>query len=539
MPDEEIEGQTSLGEIFERIRYTVVRRRWWIFLPTCAAIVLTMAILRILPNRYTSQATLLVVQQQVPQRYVTPNSTTDVASELEALKQEILARPRLTDIIREFALYPKATKRQAPEQVVELLTHDIDILPILGGPQGKDLSGFKISFTSENPVVAQEVTSRLTSLFIQENMKASEARDANTTSFLHEQLEAARAKLTTQEQHVRDFKMQFLGELPEQQSGNLAILTSLNSQLQTTMGTLSRAQQQRVYLQSLLSGYEAMSARNTPLPGSNDVARIVDPVAAAEADLAHMKFDRDRLLTVLGSKHPEVVKAEGMVSAAETALKRLKGAAPTTQKSEAAATQPDRAADQPAVAQIKSQLEANHVELDNLAKDETRLRADMERYQNRLNLTPVREQQLTGILRDYELQKKEYEDLLSKEQQSQLATNLGRDQRGQQFRLVDPPTLPQVPSSPKRMNINMGGVAGGLLLGLVLAFLRDMSDQSFRAEKQLSRRFSLPLVVGVPLLLTPGEGRTRTWKAAFEWSAGCVLALALCAAEYYTYRHPK
>src|SRR6266481_4774494 len=207
MPDEEIEGQSSLGEILERVRHIVIRRRWWIFLPACGAILLTMAILRILPNRYTSQATLLVVQQQVPQRYVTPNSTTDVASELEAMKQEILARPRLTDIIREFGLYPKATKRQAPEQVLAFLTHDIDIQPILGGPQGRDLSGFKIAFTAENPVVAQQVTSRLTSLFIQENLKRGEAQDANTTSFLREQLEAARAKLTTQEQHVRDFKM--------------------------------------------------------------------------------------------------------------------------------------------------------------------------------------------------------------------------------------------------------------------------------------------------------------------------------------------
>jgi polysaccharide chain length determinant protein (PEP-CTERM system associated) len=539
MPNEELERESSLGEILERVRHIVIRRRWWIVLPTCGAILLTMAVLRILSNRYTSQATLLVVQQQVPQRYVTPNSTTDVVSELEAMKQEILARPRLTDIIREFGLYPKATKRQAPEQVLELLTHDIDIQPILGGPQGRDLSGFKIAFTAENPVVAQQVTSRLTSLFIQENLKRGEAQDANTTSFLREQLEAARAKLTAQEQHVRDFKMQFLGELPEQQSGNLAILAGLQTQLQTTMGTLSRAQQQRVYLQSLLSGYEAMSARNTPLPGSNDVTRIIDPVAAAEADLAHVKLDRDRMLIVFGSKHPEALKAEGQVAAAEAALKRLKGAAPATQKAASPVTQPDKPTDQPAVAQIKSQLEANRVELDQLAKDETRLRADLERYQNRLNLTPVREQQLTGILRDYDLQKKEYEDLLSKEQQSQLATNLGRDQRGQQFRLVEPPSLPAIPSSPKRLNINLGGVVGGLVLGLALAFLRDMADRSFHTEKELSQRFSMSLVVGVPLLLTPGEGRKRTWKAAFEWSAGCVLALALCAAEYYSYRHPK
>src|SRR3984893_18129594 len=137
MPEEEVEPQLNLSETLDRVRHALLRRRWWIFLPACGTILLTMAILRVLPNRYTSQSPLLVVQQQVPQRYVVPNSTTDVASELEAMKQEILARPRLTDIIREFDLYPQATKHQAPEQVVELMTRDIDIQPLLGGASGQ------------------------------------------------------------------------------------------------------------------------------------------------------------------------------------------------------------------------------------------------------------------------------------------------------------------------------------------------------------------------------------------------------------------
>src|SRR5262249_17939222 len=159
--------------------------------------------------------TLLVMQQQVPHRYVVPNNTTDIASELQAMKQEILSRPRLNDIIHEFGLYAKQLQREAPEQVIELMIKDIGIQPLQGTQPQKDLEGLKISFTTENPVVAQQVTSKLTSLFIQENLKNREAQDANTTSFLHEQLEAAKERLTSQEQRLRDFKMQYLGELPE------------------------------------------------------------------------------------------------------------------------------------------------------------------------------------------------------------------------------------------------------------------------------------------------------------------------------------
>jgi capsular polysaccharide biosynthesis protein len=174
--------------------------------------------------------------------------------------------------------------------------------------------------------------------------------------------------------------------------------------------------------------------------------------------------------------------------------------------------------------------------MDNLSKEETQLKASLAQYQNRLNLTPVREQQLTGLLRDYDLQKQNYADLVNKELQSQLATNLEKDQGGRQFRLVDPPSLPVVPSSPKRLKINLGGAAGGVFLGLALAFLKAMRDRSFHTEKQVSQRFGLPLVVGVPMLLTPSEKRSRTWRASFEWLAGSVLVFAVCAVEFYSYR---
>src|SRR5262249_20752457 len=138
------------------------------------------------------------------------------------------------------------------------------------------------------------------------------------------------------------------------------------------------------------------------------------------------RSERDRLLIVLGAKHPEILKAEGQIAAAQTTLNRLKNnPPPQPEKPDVRVDHPAVVvAEQPAMAQVKSQLEANRVELENLSKDESRIRTDIERYQNRLSITPVREQQLTGIMRDYELQKLAYADLLNKEQQSQLATNM-------------------------------------------------------------------------------------------------------------------
>ena len=62
------ETEGDLNETLERVRHIITRRRWWILVPASGVALATIAVLSFLPNYYTSEATLLVVQQQVPQR---------------------------------------------------------------------------------------------------------------------------------------------------------------------------------------------------------------------------------------------------------------------------------------------------------------------------------------------------------------------------------------------------------------------------------------------------------------------------------------
>jgi hypothetical protein len=153
-------------------------------------------------------------------------------------------------------------------------------------------------------------------------------------------------------------------------------------------------------------------------------------------------------------------------------------------------------------------------------------------------MTPVREQQLASILRDYELSKQDYADLLGKETQSQLATSLEKQQGGEQFRLVEPPSLPAVPSSPQRIKFSLMGIGAGLFLGLVVAFLTEFSRPTFHTPREVTQRLGAPLVIGLPVVFTRVELRRRTWRKTFELMGGSVLALVIGVAEFYVLRHP-
>jgi succinoglycan biosynthesis transport protein ExoP len=538
------ETHTSPADTLQWIAGVVVRGRWWVLLSACVVVLATVGVVYRIPNSYTSEATLIVVPQQIPSRYVTPTSETSIADALPAMTQDVLSRTRLLGLMDEFGLYRKERTRLAPEEVIELMRRYIQIRPIDPTPGHKDINSFKISFVAERAALAQAVTSRLTSFFIQANLKTREDQATNTTNFLRDQLERARVRLEAQEAKVRDFKTQYLGELPQQEQGNLAIFNGAQSQLQNIENSLDRAQQQQVYLQSLLSGYQRLEARGVPTPGLSGPAptKPQSPLQAAQTELVRLEAEKDTLLDLYKPGYPDVVAIDRQISTMRARVERLAASSDlrVAEVRSSPGTAPLKAdpSDDASITQIKSQLASNRLDIENLTKYEAQQKALIAQYQNRLNLTPVREEQLAGILRDYELSKQDYTDLLGKEQQSQLATSLEKEQEGQQFRLVEPPSLPGLPSSPKRIKLSLGGLGAGLFLGLIFAFLKEVARPTFHTTREVSRRYNAPLVIGLPVVLTPAEERHRHWIKAVELVCGSAVALVICIAQLYVVWHP-
>ena len=533
MPDTDIdqEQELNLGQLIARARRIALRGRWWIFGAASVIALGTIAVLSYIPNRYKSEATLLIVQQQIPERYVVPTTTTDIDHALGAMAEDVLSRTRLLAIIDDLHLYPREKQDMAPEKLIDLMRNEITMEPVKK-TVGPGIDGFKISFTAKAPNVAQSVTHRLTELFIEQNLKTRADQAQTTTGFLREQVEAAKQKLLDHEQKLRNFKMEHLGELPEQQQGNMSILSGLQAQLENVAANMNRANQQRLYLQSLLEQYRRMSKRGESLS-----PHAPTPLEAARRDLTRLQAEQQQLLAQYTARHPDVVK-NGQEIARQKALVELLAAAevPADQNSPPhvdSNVDPETAT---AVAQLNSQLQANRLELESLSKSEAKLKGEIETYQSRLNQTPVREQQLTAMLRDYDMLKKNYADLLNKELDSQLSTNLEKRQEGQQFRLIDPANLPEVPSSPKRVKISLIGIAAGLVLGIALAWFGDSRKSCCHSEEDLTRYFEFPLLIGMPLVRTPAEQSSQRRKQALEWVTATMLLCAVGIAEFFVFR---
>jgi polysaccharide biosynthesis transport protein len=495
------EEEINLTETIDKFRRIAVRYRWAVLLPTVVAGLVASSYAWLLPDRYSSEATL-VKHQPISQHYVLPANMVTNAEDVDATAREILTRPLLLKIIDQFNLYSKEKSAGAPpEALAALLVRDISVQSLDPARPSMTSSAFKIAFTADGPELAQAVTSRLTQLFIDQSLRIRENTAERTTNFLKEQVAAAKKTLVDQEQRLQDFKARYLGELPEQQQINLLALTELRAQLQTTLTSLSRAKQLAATLGSQLSSI-----------------------------LSRLQSEKTALLTRYTARHPDVIRKDQEITTTQTAISQLGG--PSTGDKQSSLAAPS----DPALAELLRQAETASHEVDTLSKEEARLQSEIGRYQGHLNLTPVREQQLNALVRDYDLIKHDYSDLLNRQLQSQLATTVEERGEGSQFRLVDPPTLPVRPSSPKRLKVSLGGAAAGLAAGVALVFLIGFLDQSFHSEKEINRHFALPFVLGVPYLLTPKDRGVRRWKMVAEWTTASVMILAVAMAEFLIYR---
>ncbi len=528
------ELQEERGPSWDDYVKIIRRRRWWLVLPMFLCWAVVWGIGWFLPSVYRSETLILVEQQKVPEQYVVPNVSVDLQERLQSMTQQILSRTRLEGIAERFNLYPKAPAGLSTTDPVDQMRKDIAIELVQTPGRPGDLTAFKISYSAATPQLAQQVASQLTSLFIDENMQNQQQLSESTTTFLGTQLNDARTVLEQQEAKVREFKAQNLGQLPSQLQTNVQILSGLQAQLQGVNEAINRAQQQKLYLQSLLDQYRAAQAA-TETGGSSSTPEALDK------ELDHLQLQLADAKALYTDKNPDVRNIEEEIAKTKKLKQQIADEFAANEKAQSSdsgkAAEPVHAGSHPSssMMQITSQLKVNELEIRDYQRQTKDLQAKIGEYQQRLNMTPMREQQLSDITRGYEESQSNYDSLLKKQMQSQLATNLEKRQQGEQFRIIDPPSFPRKPSSPNHFQLSLIALGAGILLGLGITALAELIDARIRAEKDLKELVPARVLVGIPHLATPGEEKQRVRRHWMEWAAAFVIVVTMAAGNFVSY----
>jgi polysaccharide biosynthesis transport protein len=537
-PMDEFEDQISTRGLADYWAIAV-RRRWTILLPLFLCWVVVWAVSWFIPPIYKSEAVILVEQQKVPEQFVVPNVTVSLQDSLQSMTEQILSRTRLQATIDRFQLYKvrRGLNRLMPGgDAVDQMRKDIKIDLVNSPGRPGQVTGFKIAYSAGSRQLAQQVNSELTSLFIEENLKSQQQLSEGTTEFLQSQLEEAKKELERQEAKVRAYKAEHFGDLPSQAETNVQILSGLQGQLQSTQRALDGANQQKLYLESLQQQYQMAQASI----GTEDSSGTSTQTLAKElVSLRHQLEDARSRLT---EEHPDVIALKDKIAKTEKLKRDLEAeiaarpetAKPTNAVDPSAAAQVLRGSTTPMM-QVQSQLKAVKLEIANDEQHAKELESQIASYRTRLNMTPQTEQQLADVSRGYEESKANYNSLLQKQNQSQLATSLQERQQGQQFRTLDAPSLPSRPSAPNHLLLSVGGLAVGAILGLGLAALLEMTNVLVRREEDLEGLVPTRVLVGIPHLSVPGEDRFDKVFGWLEIGAVAVMALLILSGNFYAF----
>jgi succinoglycan biosynthesis transport protein ExoP len=488
----------------------------------------------ILPPRYKSSTLILVEQPTMPKDYVTPNVNDDLQERLQSITQQILSRTRLVHIIDELNLYAAERGHTSSDELVERMRKDIQIELVRDARN--QITAFNVYYWSRDPYVAQQVTSQLTNLFINENLEVRQQQSEDTTKFMEGQLETARQTLAAQEDKIREFKAQHVGELPEQLATNLQILGGLQSQLQGEEDSLNSARQQHVYLQSLVDQYRALqgsskTSEGAPL-GLAAIDQELDKLKAQLADMSSHYTDR----------HPDVRKLKDQIATTEKMRAQVvagmkangEGNAATAQNVPAPRAGADPRDASPLV-QLQGQLQANETEITNRERGIASLKTKVGEYQARLNQEPVREQQLADLTRGYDQSRANYDGLLKKKNDSAMATSMELLQQGERFRILDPPSLPLKPDFPNRLKFCGMGLGIGLALGAAVAGAFEMADDRAYSEAEIKELLPVPVISEIPVIVTAADEQISRKKIWLGWAVAGFVVVTILAGSALSY----
>ena len=348
-------------------------------------------------------------------------------------------------------------------------------------------------------------------MFMEQNARSREQQAAQTTSFLTEQLDQAKARLDEQDARLAKFKARYLGALPDQEQTNLSLLTGMNSQLEANTQALSRAQQDKAFNQTLLD--QELANLRSPQRGQNSVT--------LDQQLALLQDQLLALQAKYTGEHPDVVKLKTQIQD----LKRQMAVLAARTQDQVSGESKIPPMEPPQVQQLRARIHQDEVSISSLSTQQERIQEQIKLLQSRIQSSPAVEQQFKELTRSYQTALEFYNDLLKKRENSAMAANLEHQQEGEQFSVLDRPSLPSEPSFPKKKLFVAGGLGGGLALGLGILFLIAVSDRSMHTERDIEICLKLPVLAMVPVIERPahadGEKRGSTASMhALERKAG-------------------
>jgi succinoglycan biosynthesis transport protein ExoP len=418
--------------------------------------------------------------------------------------------------------------------------------------QGRQVPAFQISFSYENRQLAAKVCADLVSKFMNENTRDRSNQAVFTSQFLGDQWEAAKKELDQIEGRLASFRMKHSGQLPEQYSANLQQLNALEARASGLNSTVSRINQEKLLLESQMriEKDKLNSLTNTTDSYQTAPPQVVarnEKLAQLDGQIQQQELRIASMRDTYRDSHPDMQRELATLamlkkqheSAAKQEEAKKSDAAPTPTPTVAKYVSPQTVRElrdgEGRVKQLQSQVEAKDLESEQVSQEMGRVNAAIRALQGRIEVTPMGEKEYQELVRDRDTTRNRYDELNRKKALATMGQALENRQQGESLEVLDPASVPQTPTEPKRPVLIGIGTGLGFLLGLFLAGGREMKDSSLKNLKDVRAYTQLTVLGSIPLLENDLVVRRRRRLGWLAWSTACIVGAVIMTGSMYFY----
>ncbi|MBA4141467.1 MAG: chain length-determining protein [Nitrosospira sp.] len=439
-----------------------------------------------LPDDYQASARIYVDTQNVLKPLMAGMTISpDLQQQVSIMSRTLISRPNVERVVRMVDLDIKAKDIKDQERLVTELMEKIKL-----GTTGRD-NLFTIHYNNPNPKLAKDIVQSLLTIFVEGGLGDQRKDSSSALRFIDEQIQSYEEKLSAGENNLKAFKQKNIGLMPQQGTDYYSQLSQATEDLSKTRLDLREAEEARDAIRRQITGDEPIL-----LVDQNDtISSIINVELDSRIDALNRNLDTLRLnFTDL---HPDIVAAKRLIAQLEE-----------RKQEEAKLVKPSNDPGK----NYSPMLQQLNVALAEAEADVASMRARVEEYTSRYerlkslsNAVPQVEAELAQLNRDYQVNKSNYEKLLERRESAKISGELGSATDLMSFRIIDPPTVPDMPTGPNRGGLFSLVFLGALIGGVGIAFVISQVRPTFHSQMSLREITGRPILGSIPMIWTSKE----------------------------------
>lgn len=494
--------QEILVQVFSYIR-GIWKRRWWMLLVAWVVSVAGWAVVLKMPDQYESSAKVYVDTHSVLQPLLRGIAIqSDVDQQVQLMTKTIFTRPNLEKVARMADLDLEVRNDKQMDALLDSIRSRVAM------SSGRRQNIFTISYEDPNPNVAKNVVQAFLTVFVESSLGSSRKESSVAQKFIDEQIAEYEERLEDAESVLMEFKQENVGLMPGRGSDYFSTLKAEQDQLQAAQDHLAELKIRRDEIKRQMAAEE-------PTIGLSPTANIFGDGVSHPLDgrIAELEARLDELLIKYTDMHPDVQsnqdtlaklkeQREKEIEEAKKNIPEVANATPLQQN--------------PVYQQLKIALGQVSAEIVTMKKRVANGKEGVEKLEALVDTIPEVEAEMKRLNRDYNIVKKNYDELLARREAARVARDADATGDSVKFDVVEPPRVPVKPSGPNRPLFLTAALVAGLSIGIALAFLLSQLKQTFDTRAALRDAIGLPVLGSISMEWSAKQRmRIRMETAAF------------------------